>query len=105
MIAKFAAPRVLHDQIQVLLDHECLIEFYYVPMGKLLKDLGLFVNLVDFVCLFEEVADVDSLDSHNFFRFFVLTTINFPEAALAQHAVQIVLVNDLPHVEGSALRF
>lgn len=72
-------------------------------MAQVAEDLGFFVDLVNLVCLLEEVTDVYSLYGDDILGFLMHRPVYFAEAPFAKQLVNLVLVNDLRHVKWSAL--
>lgn len=74
-------------------------------MVQLFQYRRFFVNLINFVCLLEEVTNVDRLYCDDLFSFFVLGTVYLAESTLPNHLIHLVLIYDLSHVEATPIRF
>lgn len=105
VVLKLTAPRILHDQIELLLHDESLMKLDYVAMAQLFEYFGLFVNFVDQVGSREVLTDVNRFHGNHFFSFFMLRPVDLSETAFPQKFIQSVLIYDLSHVEGAPAGF
>lgn len=103
MVWKFATARILHYQIQLLLDNEGLVQFNDVPVDKLLQNFGLLVYLVYFVRLLVVVSDVDCFHGHYVLCLPVDCSVYFSKPALPQQLIEMVLIFDLGPIKGFAV--
>lgn len=105
VIVELSAAGEFHYQVEVLFHHKCLVQLDDVSVGQVLQNLGFFVYLVNLVCLLCVLRNINRFYGDHFLRLFVVRAKNFAEAALTNQLVNLVLVKDLPHIEGSALQF